>query len=61
MADKKPLTNTGDEKKALRQLRKLLRTIDTIGGTVEADNIRKQLDSLLVDAYNIITTGKVKR
>jgi hypothetical protein len=51
----KPITNTGDEKKVLKQLRKLRRSIDSIGGTTKADNLRRDLDDLIRHAIVRLT------
>jgi hypothetical protein len=48
-------TATGGEEEALEQIDVLRRTIDSIGGTDEADDIRRQLDNLLTAAYLVMT------
>ena len=57
---KRPITNTGDEKKALKQLAKLRKSVDTIGGTEFANDLRGCLDSRLTQCYRLLTTGRLK-
>ena len=47
----KPITNTGDEVLALKQVLELQETIDSIGGTEEADKIRWRLNRALTECY----------
>jgi len=50
----KPCTCTGDEEKALKQIAELRRTIDTIGGTEQANALRRRLDDILTKAYCLL-------
>ena len=54
------ITNTGGEEKALNQLSKLRRTIDTIGGTDKANELRKELDVKLTECYCLLTGDEPK-
>ncbi len=52
---RKAVTNTGDEEKAIKQISKLRRTIDTIGGTTDAEELRHKLDERLTECYCLLT------
>lgn len=55
---KNPITRTGDEDKVLSSIVGGLRHISTIGGTTEADQLRRRLDGLFVEAYCLLTGSK---
>lgn len=57
---KDPICNTGDEVKILKMLKKLRRSVDTIGGNIMADNLRKRLDKRLTECYCLLTGSKIR-
>ena len=54
-------TDTGEEKLAVEQLSQLRITVDTIGGTAEADNLRLELDKRLTECYRLLTGKRPQR
>lgn len=56
----KAITHTGDEEKAIKQISKLRRTIDTIGGTSQADELRHELDRRLTECHCLLTGNEPK-